>query len=83
MLDISIIENAIKEKINTFEVRVKNDGSHYEIIVVSDDFSDLTPVKKQQLVYGPLTEFISTNDIHAVTIKTFTQKEWELQKKLL
>lgn len=83
MLDINIIENAIKEKINTFEVRVKNDGSHYEIIVVSNDFSDLTPVKKQQLVYGPLTEFISTNDIHAVTIKTFTLKEWELQKKLL
>ena len=83
MLDISIIENAIKEKINTFEVRVKNDGSHYEIIVVSDDFSDLTPVKKQQLVYGPLTEFISTNDIQAVTIKTFTLKEWELQKKLI
>ena len=83
MLDISIIENAIKEKINTFELRVKNDGSHYEIIVVSDDFSDLTPVKKQQLVYGPLTEFISTNDIHAVTIKPFTLNEWELQKKLL
>ena len=40
-------------------------------------------VKKQQLIYGPLTEDISSNAIHALTIKAYTPDDWQKQKHFI
>ena len=40
-------------------------------------------VKKQQLIYAPLMEYIQRNDIHALSIKAYTPEEWERDKKLM
>jgi acid stress-induced BolA-like protein IbaG/YrbA len=40
-------------------------------------FGGLSPVKKQQLVYGCLTDQIADGSIHALGIKTYTQDQWQ------
>ena len=42
-------------------------------------FEGMRPVKKQQLVYGALSEHIARGDIHAVNIRTFTPAQWQEQ----
>ena len=39
----------------------------------------LRPVKKQQLVYGALSDQIADGSIHAVNIRTLTPAEWQAQ----
>lgn len=65
------------------EIHVKGEGSQFEVIAVDPCFSELSRVKKQQLIYAPLMEYIQRNDIHAVSIKAFTPEEWARDKKLM
>lgn len=62
------------------EIKVKSEGSHYQIIAVDERFAQMTRVKRQQLVYAPLSEKISDGTVHAVSIKTFTPDQWQREK---
>lgn len=70
------VEEIIKKQIKNIDVRVQSDGSHYQIIAISEAFSALNPVKKQQLIYGCLNSYIMDGTIHAVIIKAYTPDEW-------
>jgi acid stress-induced BolA-like protein IbaG/YrbA len=61
-------------------VHVQSEGTHYKIIAVSDSFGDMSRVKRQQSVYAPLKDKIADGSLHAVTIKTFTQKDWQRER---
>jgi acid stress-induced BolA-like protein IbaG/YrbA len=56
-------------------------GSHYNIIAVSDVFNDMSRVKRQQAVYAPLADKIADGSMHAITIKTFSVKDWERERQ--
>tara|TARA_B100000427_G_scaffold290061_1_gene266119 strand:- start:1313 stop:1579 length:267 start_codon:yes stop_codon:yes gene_type:complete len=56
-----------------------NDGEHFEAIVVSDTFRELSLVKQHQVVMRALTEKFATS-VHALALKTFTPEKWELEK---
>ncbi|HEB67800.1 MAG TPA: BolA family transcriptional regulator [Gammaproteobacteria bacterium] len=64
------------------EITVTGDGSHFEVIAVGEVFAGLTPVKKQQLVYGTVNDLITSGELHALTIKAYTPAEWEQARKL-
>ncbi|MGL5195217.1 MAG: BolA family protein [Chroococcales cyanobacterium] len=49
---------------------------HYQVIVVSSHFEGLARVRQHQLVYGSLQEAMSTEAIHALTMKTYTPQAW-------
>ena len=74
-MDIKEIETLLKDSLNLAEVYVKGEGSHFNIIAVSDAFADMSRVKRQQFVYAPLNPFIADGSMHAVSIKTFTEKD--------
>jgi acid stress-induced BolA-like protein IbaG/YrbA len=82
-LDSIEVKEIIEKALSLQEVHVKGEGSQFEVIAIDPCFSDLSRVKKQQLVYAPLMEYIQRNDIHAVTIKTFTPEDWQRDKKLM
>ncbi|MFT2091881.1 BolA family protein [Paraglaciecola sp. 2405UD69-4] len=79
-MDNQQIETLLKESLNLAEVHVKGDGSHYQVIAVSDTFADMSRVKRQQFVYAPLAEKIADGSMHAVSIKTFTETQWQREK---
>lgn len=70
----------LKEQLSIHEVKVKSEGTHFQIIAIDDVFTDMSRVKKQQMVYAPLSEMIADGTIHAVTIKTFSEAQWQREK---
>lgn len=73
------VKQVLENTIDNSQADVKFDGNHAFVNVVSPAFSGLNAVKKQQLVYGALQEYISSGAIHAVHMKTYTPEEWEAQ----
>lgn len=82
-MDSAKVQQILEETLSLQEVHVKGEGSHYEVVAVDACFDGMSRVKKQQLIYAPLMEFIQRNDIHAVSIKAFTPDEWARDKKLM
>ncbi|PPI86545.1 BolA family protein [Candidatus Pantoea edessiphila] len=60
-----------------------DDNHHFKIVAIGEIFNKLNYVQKQQLIYQPLAKYISDQTIHAVSIKTYTPKEWSYNKKLM
>lgn len=79
-MDTQTIEKILKEQLELDEVYVTGENAHYHVIAVSDKFANLSPVKQQQMIYAPLMEYISTNAIHAVTMKVFTPEKWQRER---
>ncbi|WP_319535546.1 BolA family iron metabolism protein IbaG [uncultured Vibrio sp.] len=82
-MDSAKVQQLLEEALNLQEVHVKGEGSHYEVVAVDASFDGMSRVKKQQLIYAPLMEYIQRNDIHALSIKAFTPEEWARDKKLM
>lgn len=69
------IRALIESKINAEQLDVALDGNHCTITVVSKDFDGLNTVKRQQLVYGCLSDLIASGELHAVNMRTCTPDE--------
>lgn len=50
--------------------------SHFKLIVVSQAFSELSLIKRHQIIYKILAEELA-NHIHALTMHLFTASEWQ------
>ncbi len=70
------IEDMILAGIPGSQVTVTGDGSHFDAIIISDEFDGLSPIKKQQLVYGTLGDSITSGRLHAFSMQNFTTDEW-------
>jgi len=70
-----LIETGLKNSIAVIE---GNDGQHFNAIVISELFENKSRVEKQKLVYETLKNHLKDGTIHAISLKTFTPKEWEL-----
>lgn len=66
----------LAETFNGAEIQVAIDGSHSNILIVSDAFAGLMPVKKQQMVYALINDKIADGTLHAVNMKLYTPEQW-------
>lgn len=80
----SQIEQAIKTgfKIHFFELDNESHlhsgpapESHFKLTLVSDDFNEISKVKRQQAVYRVLAELMPA--FHALALHTYTPIEWQ------
>ena len=79
------IEEKLKTQISSLYVEVINESpnhnvpdgaeSHFKVIVVSNDFENMRPVQRHQLIYKALNEEMKL--IHAIAIHPFTKTEWD------
>lgn len=74
------IATMLKETLSLQDVKVKSEGTHFQIIAIDNKFEEMSRVKKQQYVYSPLSDLIADGTIHAVSIKTFTEQQWQREK---
>lgn len=51
-------------------------GDHYQAVVVSSLFEGKRLVQQHQLVYGAVQTAMSTEQIHALALKTYTPQDW-------
>ncbi len=76
-MDAATVKALLLNHLPDCEFHVQGEGSNYDITAVGEVFEGLRPVKKQQLVYGALSEEIASGAIHAVNIRTLTPAEWQ------
>ena len=79
-MDNTEIEKLLVKELNLAEAHVTSDGSHFQIIAVSDEFESMSRVKKQQTIYAPLKSMIADGSMHAISIKTFSEKQWQRER---
>lgn len=82
-MNIKTIKEKLEHELILDECIVKGENGTFTVIAVSAIFAGLSRVKKQQIIYEPLTAEIESNVIHALTIKALTPDEWQLQKHFI
>ena len=75
MVDPASIELSIREGLQCQHVEVTGDGAHFEAVIVSPEFASLSRVRQHQLVYRALGDRMR-EEIHALSMKTFSPDEW-------
>ena len=58
---------------------VEGDGRHWYATVVTRAFEGLRPIQRHQKVYATLGEKMANDEVHALSMKTFTPAEWKAQ----
>jgi BolA protein len=53
----------------------KDSESHFKLIIVSNDFKNLSQIKRHKLVYANLDTIM--NDVHALSIQPFSEDEFK------
>ncbi|HEB97037.1 MAG TPA: BolA family transcriptional regulator [Sedimenticola thiotaurini] len=70
------VEELIRAGLPGCEVTVTGDGRHFEAIVVSAEFEGKSPLQKQRMVMATVKPQIESDELHALSIKTFTPDQW-------
>lgn len=78
-METSAVEGLIRAGMPDADVQVTGDGSHFDAIVVSDTFVGLSLIKRQRLVMDAVKPQITSGELHALSIKTFTREQWAAQ----
>ncbi len=79
-MQASEVKALICQQLDQVDVEVETDGYQYQVRAVGEVFEGLNAVKRQQLIYGCLNQYIIDGTIHAVVIKTYTPSEWQAQQ---
>ena len=75
-MDPSEITRLIEAGFDQALVKVmSNDNTHFEALVVAEEFVGKRPLARHQLVYRTLGKLVG-NEIHALSIKALTPDEW-------
>ena len=75
MVEPASIEESIRAGLPVTHLEVRGDGAHFEAVIVSPRFTGLNRVKQHQLVYAALGDRMR-EEIHALSMKTFSPEEW-------
>jgi acid stress-induced BolA-like protein IbaG/YrbA len=57
-------------------IQVDGDGRHWEAVIVSPEFEGKRLIQRHQRVYATLGARMHTDEVHALSMKTFTPAEW-------
>ena len=60
-------------------LEVDGDGRHWYATVVSAEFDGKRAITRHQRVYATLGAKMHTDEVHALSMKTFTPAEWAAQ----
>jgi acid stress-induced BolA-like protein IbaG/YrbA len=69
------VKSYIQDNLPCEFVEVRGDGQHFEAVIVSAAFRGKSRVQQHQVVYRALGERMR-EEIHALSIKTYSPEEW-------
>lgn len=75
------VQELIEKGIPGSEVIIKGEDDHFEAIVVSDAFEGKGLLEQQRTVYATLGDRVG-QEIHAISMRTYTPQQWAQQRKL-
>jgi acid stress-induced BolA-like protein IbaG/YrbA len=62
-------------------IEVDGDGRHWSAVIVSPEFEGKRLIQRHKLVYATLGQRIQTDEVHALSMKTYTPAEWAVLEK--
>lgn len=57
-------------------IALEGDGRHWFATIVSPEFEGLRPIQRHKQVYATLGGRLASDEVHALSMKTFTPVEW-------
>ena len=60
-------------------ITLEGDGRHWYATIVSAEFEGKRLIQRHQRVYATLGDRMKTDEVHALSMKTFTPAEWTAQ----
>jgi len=57
-------------------IALKGDGRHWFATIVSSEFEGQRPIQRHQRVYATLGGKMQNDEVHALSMKTYTPAEW-------
>lgn len=79
MLTPDTLKGYIAQNLECSVLEVAGDGHHFEALIVSPAFSGKNRVQQHQVVYRALGDRMR-EEIHALSMKTFSPEEWAKQQ---
>ncbi len=61
-------------------IELEGDGRHWYATLVSPEFEGLRAIQRHQKVYATLGNKMQNDEVHALSMKTFTPAEWAQQQ---
>jgi acid stress-induced BolA-like protein IbaG/YrbA len=61
-------------------ITLEGDGRHWYATIVSPTFEGQRTLQRQRAVYATLGNRMQTDEVHALSMKTFTPAEWAAQQ---
>jgi acid stress-induced BolA-like protein IbaG/YrbA len=58
-------------------IEVEGDGRHWSAVIVSPEFEGKRLIQRHQRVYATLGQRMHTDEVHALSMKTYTPAEWK------
>ena len=78
-MDAQQLKQLIATALPCEHIEVDGDGRHWYATLVSSAFEGLTRIKRHQMVYATLGQRMQTDEVHALSMKTYTPSEWAQQ----
>jgi len=61
-------------------IELTGDGRHWYATIVSSEFEGKRAIQRHQRVYATLGQKMHTDEVHALSMKTYTPAEWAAEK---
>lgn len=79
-MNAELLKQVIAEGLPCEYLEVEGDGRHWFAVIVSTEFEGKRPIARHQRVYAALGDRLATEEVHALSMKTFTPAEWAEQQ---
>jgi acid stress-induced BolA-like protein IbaG/YrbA len=80
-MQASELQHIIQAGLTCQHIEVDGDGRHWSAVIVSPEFEGKRLIQRHQRVYATLGERMHTDEVHALSMKTYTPAEWADQPK--
>ncbi|TAM44375.1 MAG: BolA family transcriptional regulator [Burkholderiaceae bacterium] len=70
------LQSLIAASLPCDHIELDGDGRHWYATIVSKDFEGKRPIQRHQQVYAALRTKMLSDEVHALSMKTFTPTEW-------
>lgn len=73
------LQSLIAAGLDCAHCALEGDGRHWYATIVSPAFEGKRLIQRHQMVYATLGSRMHTDEVHALSMKTYTPAEWAAQ----
>lgn len=75
------LKTLISAGLDCTHIALEGDGRHWFATIVSPAFDGMRPIQRHQRVYATLGNRMQSDEVHALSMKTFTPAEWSVRQE--